>query len=166
MATWLDSITSPLKSAGEAIEKLIEVRDLSKFGDTLRKLHAEVLAAQAGAIAGQTREMELLKSISALEAEVASFETWDTEKQRYELKDIGGGIMAYALKAGAQPPEPAHSICPDCYQQRIKHMIQPVRRTPGMSHVMVCPHCGWEGYVSGMWHPDHGATRSASRRSR
>ena len=56
MPAWLDNIMSPLNAAGDTLQKLIEVRDLAKFGDTFRKMHGEVLAAMQGAVAAQTRE--------------------------------------------------------------------------------------------------------------
>lgn len=55
MPAWLDGIMSPLNAAGQGIEKLIETRDLVKFGDELRKLYADILAAQRGAMTAQAR---------------------------------------------------------------------------------------------------------------
>ena len=55
MPAWLDSIMSPLNAAGDTLQKLTQVRDLAKFGDTFRKMHGEVLTAMQGAVAAQTR---------------------------------------------------------------------------------------------------------------
>jgi hypothetical protein len=149
MAAWLDSIMSPLNAAGEGLQKLIETRDLVKFGDTFRKLHGEVLAAMQGAIAAQTREATLLDRVSQLEKEMARFEAWDAEKQRYELKDFGAGAFAYSLKANARGGEPAHQICPTCYENRRKSILQIVpgnnaRTALGIRAVHRCPVCKTE----------------------
>ena len=118
MPAWLDNIMSPLNAAGEGLQKLIETRDLVKFGDEFRKLLAEVLAAQRGALTAQTNEFALLEQINDLKKEIARFETWDNEKTRYELKAFGTGAFAYALKTEAQQGEPMHQICPTCYANR------------------------------------------------
>lgn len=86
MGSWLDSIMSPLSAAGDTLQKLIETRDLIKFGDTFRKLLAEVLAAQRGALTAQANEAVLLERIRELEKEIGRFETWEREKQRYERR--------------------------------------------------------------------------------
>jgi hypothetical protein len=98
MPTWLDSIMSPLNAAGEGLQKLIETRDLIKFGDEFRKLLAEVIAAQRGALAANMDQLALLEEISALKEKVRSFETWNTEKDRYEMKGLRSGVFAYMLK--------------------------------------------------------------------
>jgi hypothetical protein len=156
MPTWLDNIMSPLNAAGEGLQKLIETRDLVKFGDTFRKMHGEILAAMQGAIAAQTREATLLSRVSDLEKEVASFETWDAEKQRYELKQLirGAPTFAYALKPDAQPPEIFHCICATCYQKRLKSILQFSRPVlPGSGErVLACPVCNTEVRVIG-WPP-------------
>jgi hypothetical protein len=111
--------------------------------------------------ASQEDYAALLKTVSALETEIARFETWDRDKQRYELKDHGGNrVKAYALKDGVEPPELPHSICPDCYHQRKISIVQETRKAPGMSVVLECHVCGWEAYADGFWRPEHGGKKT------
>jgi hypothetical protein len=155
MPTWLDNIMSPLNAAGEGLQKLIETRDLVKFGDTFRKMHGEILAAMQGAIAAQTREATLLGRVSDLEKEVASFETWNAEKERYELKQLarGGPAFAYAIKADAKGSEPFHCICATCYQRRIKSILQFSKALFGSDEKIIkCPACGSETHTE-RWPP-------------
>jgi rubrerythrin len=79
-------------------------------------MHGEILAAQSSAMSGYQREAALLEEISDLKKRVADFETWDTEKERYELKDLGYGAVAYMLKPNARGTEPPHWVCAHCYQ--------------------------------------------------
>jgi formate dehydrogenase maturation protein FdhE len=147
---------SPLNAAGEAIQKLIEVRDLAKFGDTLRKMHSEVMAATQGVLAAYAREMTHLDQIRDLEEEVRNFDTWNTEKDRYELKQLAhhGPSFAYALKSNAKPAEKFHCICASCYQRRIKSVLQFDRRAGVRSseQILKCPVCGSEAH-SDSWPP-------------
>ena len=140
MPAWLDAIMSPLKAAGEGLQKLIEVRDLAKFGDTFRKLLAEVLSAQQGALAAQTREAALLERISELEEEVTRFETWEREKQRYELKNLGFGSFAYMLKKEERGITPPHWVCANCYEHGHIATLRYVF-APKTGQRWLCPSC-------------------------
>lgn len=126
MPAWLDGIMSPLNAAGQGIEKLMETRDLIKFGDELRKLHAEILAAQRGAMTAQANEAALLEEIRTLKKRVADLETWETEKQRYELVALAPNVMAYSVKAAARGTEPPHYICANCYNSGRKSFLNQV----------------------------------------
>jgi hypothetical protein len=126
MSTWLDSIMSPLNAAGQGIEKLIETRDLIKFGDELRKLHAEILAAQRGAMTAQANEATLLEQVSKLKKQVTDLEAWETEKQRYELVALAPNVMAYSVKPAARGTEPPHYICANCYNVGRKSFLNQI----------------------------------------
>jgi len=128
MSTWLDSIMSPLNAAGEGLQKLIETRDLVKFGDTFREMHGQIITAQRGAIAANVREAALLDQIRALEEKVRSFETWNAEKDRYEMKALRSGVYAYMLKEAERGIEPPHWVCITCYNNR---KISPMQWSAG-----------------------------------
>jgi len=50
-----------------------------------------------------------VERISELEKEVAGFKTWETEKQKYVLKELGQpGLFAYTLEPEARGSEPSH----------------------------------------------------------
>lgn len=83
----------------------------------------------------------MLQKIGQLEKEMARFETWDAEKERYELRDAGSGALAYALKEETRGAEPPHWICAQCYQDRKASILQPEMRMPGRANVLVCNRC-------------------------
>ena len=58
--------------------------------------------------------------VRELEAELLKFENWETEKQWYELKEVGSGKFVYALKELVETSEPPHMICPNCHQNRVQ----------------------------------------------
>src|ERR1700685_149401 len=128
MSAWLDSIMSPLNAAGEGLQKLIETRDLIKFGDEFRKLLAEVIAAQRGALAANADQLGLLEKVRTLEEKVRSFETWTTQKDRYEMKMLRSGVYAYMLKPTERGAEPPHWVCITCYNNR---KISPMQWSAG-----------------------------------
>ena len=99
-------------------------------------------------LAAQTAQATLVQRVSELEKEAASFETWEAEKQRYELKKFGTGF-AYVLKTEAQGTEPTHQICANCYARGKKTFLASVptnqaRMTLGFGTVYRCPECRTE----------------------
>jgi hypothetical protein len=113
--------------------------------------NSAVIDLQGKILAAQEEYADMLGKVRELETKLAAFENWETEKQRYELKDHGeNAVLAYALKAGVEPPEQPHSICPDCYQQRKRSILQTeTRYHNGQSICLSCQACGWRGWIWG-----------------
>ncbi|MPY74477.1 MAG: hypothetical protein GEU87_09455 [Alphaproteobacteria bacterium] len=150
---------SGLNTAREMTQALIGVRDAAVLNDKVIELQSVILAAQGNALTAQSEQFALLQQVRELEEQMARMETWDAEKEKYELKDVRSGVFAYARKEGMEPAEPPHHICADCYQNRQKSVLQKVTRMPGRAHVLVCQQCGSEIYTSGHWQPEHGGGR-------
>jgi hypothetical protein len=150
---------SAFKAMFDMAKGLKDINDAAIRNGAVIELQEQILSAQQ-------QQSELFELVRTLEAEVANFETWKTEKERYELKELAPhGVYAYAIKESARGPEPKHWICPDCYENRQKSVLQQVTRVPGRADVRLCQRCGWEAYVLGIWQPAHTGSRSASRRS-
>jgi hypothetical protein len=159
-ASLLDTIKAPLDALVDLSQGLLKLRDLTKIGEIVVKFNNEIMATQRAAMAANTQQAAMAEEIGALKARVTELETWDREdKENYELKPLGQGVRAYAIKGAEPNSENAHSICPDCYQQSKKRILQQVTKTPGHADVLVCQTCGWEGYIYGNWRPEHGAPR-------
>lgn len=141
MSAWLDTIMSPLNAAGQGIEKLIETRDLVKFGEELRKLHSEILAAQRGAMTAQANEAALLEEVGQLKKRVTDLQAWEAEKNRYELVALAPNVVAYAIKADARGVEPPHYICANCYQAGKKSFLNQFVQGPYLDKFS-CNACG------------------------
>jgi Zn finger protein HypA/HybF involved in hydrogenase expression len=92
-------------------------------------------------LTAQETQATLIEKIGALEAEIARFDQWDIEKQRYELKTISQGTVAYVLKANGQNTEPPYWLCANCYQNRIKAFMQYHSATEPRKHTYACPAC-------------------------
>jgi predicted nuclease with TOPRIM domain len=151
-----------LKDIGEAT---IGLANAATFRERQIEFQGKIIDAQSALMTLQQERSTLLERIGQLEAEVAQLKAWETEKQRYELKQWEPhGIFAYAVKEDARGAEPEHWICPDCYQNRQISILQPVVRFPGRAEVRICQQCGWEAYTRGGWQPEHTGSRSAARR--
>jgi hypothetical protein len=149
---------SAFKAMFDMAKGLKDINDAAIRNGAVIELQEQILSAQQ-------QQSELIERVRTLETEVANFETWETEKKRYQLKELAPhGIYAYAMKEEARGSEPMHWICPDCYQNRHISVLQQITRMPGRADVRLCQQCCWEAYVMGTWQPEHTGSRSARRR--
>jgi hypothetical protein len=132
----------------DTAKRVKDISDAATRQTITYELTAEILKAQEAQAA-------LIQQVSSLKQDLMRFETWEAEKQRYELVDVKEGVFVYRLKAGVEPPEPPHDICASCYQQRKKSVLQNQHWQPFRAHVMVCNECDAVVYLSGHPHPDH-----------
>ena len=108
-----------LKTAFDIAKGLKDIDDATRRNAAVIELQEKILAAREA-------QSALLERVSELEEEVASFEKWDAEKERYELKQLvpAAPTFAYTLKSDAKPSEAFHCICASCYQRQIKSILQ------------------------------------------
>jgi hypothetical protein len=57
--------------------------------------------------------------------------------------------MVYALKADEAGDAPLHWICPQCYEDAKRSILQPETRFPGRNQVLVCNRCETDIITSG-----------------
>jgi rubrerythrin len=132
-----------LKASSDILAAMIGLRDAEALRSNTAKLLAETVKANSFAIAAQAAESALADRVRELEAQVREFEDWKAEKERYELVPLHDGALAYAIKPSMQGVEPAHYICPSCYQKRVKSILQGVTYHLG-GHQLKCPVCKLE----------------------
>ena len=103
--------------------------------------NAVAIELQEKILIAQEEQSALIERVRELEIQVAEFETWDAEKQRYELTDFGGGTLAYVLKPSVTGVEPPHRICPACYQSGHKSILQSSGPVATGQKKYACPAC-------------------------
>jgi hypothetical protein len=130
---------SAFKTMFDMAKALRDIHDVTTRDRAVIELQKEILSAQQ-------QQATLIERVRDLEKEVARFETWETEKKRYELKALARGAYAYSLKAEEQGIEPPHYICTACYENCKKSILQIVpsnsaRMALGMGATFRCPLC-------------------------
>jgi hypothetical protein len=118
------AIASSLNAAVNITKAMKDLNDWSVFQSKVIELQSAILEAQSGVFEANTERSALIEQIGQLKKEMADLKTWETEKNRYELKDISGGALAYALKPEAHGTEPPHYICANCYEHDKKSLLQ------------------------------------------
>src|SRR5207248_9496507 len=91
-------LMSSLKAAKDIAETMIGLRDAQALQAKAIEFQSKILDVMGQAITAKEERATLLQHVRDLAAKVASCEAWETEKQRYELKDAGSGVQAYELK--------------------------------------------------------------------
>lgn len=134
------SAISALKQAVDIAGALLSERDKALVQARVQQLNELLIAAQRETLASYSEQLDLLKAKRELEEQIAQFKTWETEKQRYELQEIGEGFFAYALKESARGAEPMHYICTPCYQRGQKMILQWTNTYDG-GRPHQCPQC-------------------------
>jgi hypothetical protein len=116
-------IATSLRAASEITQAMIGLRDATVLQGKVIELQQVILAAQSSALAAQSDHFSLMERIRGLEAEVAGFEAWERQKERYELKRYEPGKYLYELKPSMENGEPSHKICPKCYEHRKRSIL-------------------------------------------
>lgn len=130
-----------LKTAGEIAGAFVGLRDQAMIQTKVIELQSVILAAQSSAMSAQSEQFTLLETKRRLEAKIAELETWEAEKQRYELKQIGRASICYVLKPEVAGSEPPHMICTNCYQHGRKSILLSTGELVKMERESVCPAC-------------------------
>jgi hypothetical protein len=123
MANLMDAITSPLKAASDAAEKILEVKGILEFGDEIRDLHANVLAGLKAARLAELEQASMQQEILALKREMADLKTNKAKLERYELKRLPPGVFVMVLKQAEKGTEAEHYACENCHSDgKIKRL--------------------------------------------
>ncbi len=131
---------SGLKTAGDIVKSLLEIKKISDISGKVAELQAVILAAQSSAIEANSAQFAMIEEIRALKEEMARIKAWDTEKQRYKLTNPWIGTVVYSLKESMSNGEPPHWICTNCYEDGRKSIL--TQQQDGNSRVSyLCPKC-------------------------
>ncbi len=122
------------KSILDMAKGLKDINDATVRNTAIIELQENILAARE-------QHSALAEHVRDLENEVTGYETWDAEKQRYELTDFGSGTLAYALKPSMSRDEPPHRICAACYQKGHKSILQFRYQIATKQDKYACPVC-------------------------
>ncbi len=125
-----------IKTALDIAKGLKDISDTAARNMAVVELTEKILAARES-------QSALLDRVSELEQEVVRLKDWEADKKRYQLSDIGNGVVALVLKPAMSNGEPAHKICADCAAKGEKSHLQPHIRGPYYEQYK-CHGCGFE----------------------
>jgi hypothetical protein len=129
---------------------MIGLRDEETFRAKSIELQSAIADALEKSIAARESYAAQLDRVKALEMELASLKAWDAEKQKYELKKVGEGAVAFMLKPEARGTDPAHWLCPNCFANGQKSFLNPTGKSAGRGWTYRCSNCKAEPACSMM----------------
>jgi hypothetical protein len=132
-----------LKALKDISQGVIAAHDISAFRERQIEFQQRIIDAQAAVFEMQQEQSALTQTIRDREEEIARLKAWDAEKQKYELKDVGHGAFVYARKADAEPAEPPHWLCTNCYTHGKKSIVLRTDHSGGSRNnvLWTCPEC-------------------------
>ena len=122
--TAIGVVSTSLNTAINIAKAMMDIHDATAVQGKVFELQRAIIDAQQSVFAANEERTALIERVRELEAQIAHLEAWNTEKHRYELKEIARGRFAYALKSEADGTEPPHYICQACYEQSKKRVLQ------------------------------------------
>lgn len=102
--------------------------------------NAAIIDLQEKILAAREAQSATLERIRELEAKVANFEKWETERQRYQLERLPPGVFVYSLRNDAACGECPHSVCQTGYQRSKKSLLNSDQPMNGIYH-LTCNEC-------------------------
>jgi hypothetical protein len=120
----LAGLVSSMNAAVNITKAMKDVHDANIIQTKVFELTREIMSAQACAMQAQLAEATLLNRVRELEAEKSKLETWNTEKQRYELREVSTGVFAYVMKPGMVQGQPSHMLYANCYDSGSRATLQ------------------------------------------
>lgn len=165
----ISALMTSLKGAKDIAEAMVGLRDAAARQSKVIEFQNVIMDAQQSVFAIQQERAALVEKVSELEEQVARLEKWNSEKERYELSELGNGTVAYRIKDAVRGTEPPHWICANCYDDGKKSHLQPEVRFPGSTKVYVCHACGSELTTEGGREASHGRplpTHAVTKRPR
>jgi hypothetical protein len=132
-----------IKAAGEIANAMLKLHDTKALQEKTIELNRTILSAQHDAMAANGAQAELVARIGQLEKEIADLKDWKADLARYQLADLGGGVVALAIKETVRNGEAFHRICATCAARGKKGYLQPqVKNSYYERHK--CDGCGTE----------------------
>ena len=135
-----------IRAAIDLTKAMVGLRDERLITTKTNELRLLLGEAVGKFVEAQKAQLAQLEEIAALKAKATKAGDWEAEKQRYELKKVGGGAFAQMLKPPARGEEPPHWLCPTCFAKGQKAYFQFSARMSGLGSVYRCKNC--EGHMT------------------
>ncbi len=137
-----------LATAGSALANLIKDLKMTESNPTLDQMTEQVIglqslimSVQSEAFVLQGQNADLAKQVTDLETQLTEMKDWTAEKDKYEMKAIGGTGFVYALKPDTNSTEPPHWLCCACYEANRKSLVVFEGNEPRAYDAWKCSRC-------------------------
>ncbi|MGC0151204.1 hypothetical protein ACPRNU_01940 [Chromobacterium vaccinii] len=134
----LTAAASTLKAAADITQALLALKTDAAVSAKVVELNGVIANVQQQLFQAQADYTAIQSRLKELEADIEKFQNWEQEKQRYQLHQLTEGTVVYRIKPDMQGSEPVHNLCPNCYQNGVKSILQKYGIQHG-HHSVTCP---------------------------
>lgn len=124
MIQQLMAITQSVQVLSTLLKAANGLRNFNEFVAAISEINAQLLNANAAALASQKEQLTLSNRVRELEEKIMSMENWNSESERYQLAELCPGVVHYVLKPSVDNSEPSHTLCANCFSKRQKGYLQ------------------------------------------
>jgi len=132
-------IASSLSSATTLARAMLGMKIDDEVRDAVSKIQSDLVVANSAVLVGLAERAELLENIDKLKNDLREKTNWDNVSSKYALKEFPTGAQVYVLKETTEG-EIEHKLCPNCFQNREKRILQSTSDDRGGEYVQ-CLKC-------------------------
>ena len=132
------AIVTSIKATIEIVKGLKSSNDSHTITQVQTDILEKLFAIQMDALALQEKHSALIDDKEELIKKNEQFEQWRNTESEYELKELKTGIFVYSYKNSQQSVVPMHWLCPQCWNDRKKSILQSGFHD---ENVYECPQC-------------------------
>ncbi len=115
----IQATVTSLKAAFDIAKGISDLKTDTEVQAKVIELQQIILCAQESALRANTDQFELMNELKILREQLEGVNKWMEERNRYVLHKsnvTSGGVVYALLKSEAKTGEPAHFLCPECYE--------------------------------------------------
>ncbi|MDN6861085.1 hypothetical protein QO207_31255 [Pseudomonas sp. CAN2814] len=124
MMDWIGGAYSGIKAATDITQSMLTLKTDAAVTTKVVELNGVLLGLQSQLNSAHADQTTLTRRIGELEAEIAKFKRWEQESSRYALTQTEFGTLIYRIRPEARGSEPEHSLCPTCFNDGVKSVLQ------------------------------------------
>ena len=138
---FLQKRLTELESRNLAFEK--KCFSLEKANSSLQE---EILRLKQEIFDLEREKADLMEKIQEHEEEKRTRRQREIDKTRYRLAEFAPGVYAYRYEPKPEEETPVHWLCPQCFEEGRKSLIQRAGRE-GNGWLYQCPKCEFRAFV-------------------
>jgi hypothetical protein len=115
---------SSIKLASDFVGLVLKTKVDAAVTQKAIELQSAIISLQSAIMSIQAENQRLLEENNGLKAELAKMHDWEAEAQKYMLTQVAPGLAVYSVKKEQRGTEPNHYLCPNCYDNKRKSVLQ------------------------------------------
>ena len=141
MLNEIQAAFAALHSATQLVGTLSSLHTEARVTEAVSEITQRLIEAQTAVMNANKRIVELEDSERHARQKLMDLENWQDEAERYHLHEVVPGIFFYAIKDTHRGSDPFHYLCPNCFVNQRKSLMQ---RPTNASLEYHCPACSYK----------------------